>query len=101
MQRKSADPDSLTMNSGIQGLRKGSGEPILDVRSPHSCGGGCWEVASLGLLTLEDRVRDAEVSRPRLRRVRLSPAPTLPSTLYLRRRHRTGAKVEASGFQAG
>lgn len=55
----------------------------------------------LELLTLEDRVRDPQVPRPRLRRMTLSPAPTLSSTLYLRRRHRTGAKVDPSGFQAG
>lgn len=55
----------------------------------------------LGLLILEDRVRDPEVSRPRLRRVRQGPAPTLSSALYLGERHRTGAKIEASELQAG
>lgn len=79
MQRKSADPafhNSLSRNSGVQGLERGKAS-LLWICKALWRKGSCWEVAKLGLLlTLEDRVRDPEALKTRLRRLVLR----VPST---------------------
>lgn len=79
MQRKSADPafhNSLSRNSGGQGLERGKAS-LLWICKALWKKGSCWEVAKLGLLlTLEDRVRDPEALKTRLRRLVLRALST-------------------------